>query len=112
MGAWMLPTYVDIKKAFDRVPHKRLLWNLKHIGGLKGKVLEWMRDYLKDREMRTVIREAVVQWNRLRSGGLGIPECIGSNTDYGLSGDWASTRDNGPQLGGLSDWRSALGGLL
>ena len=51
--------YLDIKKAFDRVPHKRLLWKLKHIGGLRGKVLEWMQDYLKDREMRTVIREAI-----------------------------------------------------
>ena len=40
--------YLDIKKAFDRVPHKRLLWKLKHIGGLREKVLEWMQDYLKD----------------------------------------------------------------
>ena len=52
------------------------------------------------------------QWNRWRSGGLGIHERIGSNTDYGLSGDWASTRGNGPQVGGLSDRRSPLGGLL
>ena len=28
---------------------------------------------------------AVVQWNRLHSGGLGIPERRGSNTDYSLS---------------------------
>ena len=31
-----------------------LIWKLKHIGGLRGKLLEWMQDYLKDREMRTV----------------------------------------------------------
>ena len=49
--------YLDIKKAFDRVLHKRLLWKLNHLGGLRGKVLEWMQDYFKDREMRTVIRE-------------------------------------------------------
>ena len=53
-----------------------------------------------------------VQWNRLRSAGLGIPESIGSNTDYGLSGNLASTRGNGPLVGGLSDRRPPLGGLL
>ena len=46
------------------------------------------------------------------SGGLGIPERMGSNLDYGLSGDWASTRGNGSQVGGLSDRLSLLGGLL
>ena len=39
---WVDAVYLDIKKAFDRVPHWRLLWKLKHIGGLRGKVLEWM----------------------------------------------------------------------
>ena len=29
---WMDAVYLDIKKAFDRAPHKRLLWKLKHIG--------------------------------------------------------------------------------
>ena len=32
--------------------------------------------------------------------------------DHGLSGDWASTRGNGSQTGGLSDRRSPLGDLL
>ena len=44
--------------------------------------------------------------------GLGFPEGIGSNPDYGLSGDQASTRGNGSQVGGLSYRRSPLGGLL
>ena len=52
------------------------------------------------------------QLSGLRSGCLGIPECIGSNTDYGLSGNWASTRGNSPLVGGLSDRRPPLGGLL
>ena len=56
--------------------------------------------------------EAVVQWNRMRSEGLGIPERMGSNPDYGMTGDWASTRGNGSQVGGLSDRRFPLGGLL
>ena len=57
-------------------------------------------------------KKAVVQWNRLRSGGLGIPERIGSNTDFGLSGDWASTHGNSPKVGGHSDRRPPLGGVL
>ena len=64
---WVDAVYLDIKKAFDTVLHKRLLWKLKHIGGLQGKLLEWMLDYLKDREMRTVIREATSSWRKVTS---------------------------------------------
>ena len=60
--------YLDIKKAFDRVPHRRLLWKLKHRSGLRGKVLEWMQDYLKDREMKTAIRDAASSWRNVTSG--------------------------------------------
>ena len=27
--------YFDLKKTFDKILHKRLLWKLEHIGGLK-----------------------------------------------------------------------------
>ena len=36
----------------------------------------------------------------------------GFNPGHGLSGDWASTQGNGSQMGGLSDRRFLLGGLL
>ena len=65
---WVDAVYLDFKKAFDRILHKKPLWKLKHIGGLRGKVLEWMQDYLKNREMRTVIREATSSWRNLISG--------------------------------------------
>ena len=70
MGGWMVCMYLDMKKAFDKVPHKRLLlWKLEHIGGLKGKLLKWMGDYLKDREMRTVvIRDNSSSWSGVTSG--------------------------------------------
>ena len=51
---------------------------------------------------------AMVQWNHLH---LGIPEHMGLNPDYSVSGDWASTWGNSYQVGGLSD-RSPLGNLL
>ena len=46
-----------INLAFDKVPHKWLLWKFEQDGGLKGKPLNWMEDLLKDREMRTIIRD-------------------------------------------------------
>ena len=65
---WVDAVYLDIKKAFDRVPHMRLLWKLEHEGGLKGKTLEWMRDYLHDRQMKTVIRDVDSSWCKVTSG--------------------------------------------
>ena len=33
--------YVDLQKAFDKVPHNKLLFKLKEIG-IKGKLLNWV----------------------------------------------------------------------
>ena len=35
------------------MPHKKLLWKLENFGGLKGKILAWMTDFLVGREMRS-----------------------------------------------------------
>ena len=40
--------YLDFSKAFDSVPHKRLLYKL-HNYGIRGKLLEWIEDFLTDR---------------------------------------------------------------
>ena len=34
---WVNAVNLNTKKAFDRVPHRRLVWKLNLIGGLKGK---------------------------------------------------------------------------
>jgi len=65
---WADCVYLDLKKAFDKVPHRRLLWKLEHVGGLKGGLLKWMEDYLRDREMRTVIKDQKSEWCRVISG--------------------------------------------
>lgn len=44
---WVECVYLDLKKAFDKVPHKRLIWKLKHVGGVRGPILDWMMDFLK-----------------------------------------------------------------
>ena len=40
---------MDFKKAFDTVPHIRLLKKLEGYG-VKGKVLNWIKSFLKGRE--------------------------------------------------------------
>ena len=53
---WIYCIYLDLKKAFDKVPHKTLIWKLENIGRLGGSTLKWMTDILTGREMRTVVR--------------------------------------------------------
>ena len=65
---WADCIYLDLKKAFDKVPHKRLLWKLESLGGLKGKILAWMTDFLVGREMRTVVRGCKSSWRKVTSG--------------------------------------------
>ena len=65
---WVDTVCLDIRKAFDRVPHKSLIWKLEHKGGLKGTLLEWMKDYIQDREIRTVIRDCSSSWCEVTSG--------------------------------------------
>ena len=45
---------MDYRKAFDSLPYERLLVKL-HAHGIRGKVLQWIRNFLKDREQRVVI---------------------------------------------------------
>ena len=43
--------YLDFRKAFDSVPHKRLLIKLKNYG-IHGSLLDWISDFLTDRRQR------------------------------------------------------------
>lgn len=64
---WVDSIYLDLKKAFDRAPHQRLIWKIKHKGGVKGKLLQWMEDFLIARKMRTVIRGNYSPWLKVTS---------------------------------------------
>ena len=39
---WTDCIYLDLKNGFNKVLHRRLLWKLEHIGGLKGTLKNWM----------------------------------------------------------------------
>ena len=46
--------YLDFSKAFDKVPHQRLIAKLE-AHGISGRVLHWISDWLSNRRQRTVL---------------------------------------------------------
>ena len=48
--------YLDFQKAFDKVPHRRLLNFKLRAHGVQGKILAWIEDWLTGRRQRVGIR--------------------------------------------------------
>ena len=59
--------FLDIKKAFDSVPHRRLILKLKQYG-ITGNVLGWIRDFLTNRMQRVTVHGHNSDWKRVISG--------------------------------------------
>ncbi|CAM4529159.1 unnamed protein product [Caretta caretta] len=59
--------YLDFQKAFDKVPHQRLLCKL-NCHGIRGKILSWTENWLKDREQRVGINGKFSEWRGVTSG--------------------------------------------
>ena len=59
--------YLDFQKAFDTVPHKRLIIKLKS-HGVAGKTLRWLEDWLSHRKQRVVINGKSSAWRDVISG--------------------------------------------
>ena len=53
--------YLDFAKAFDKVPHKRLLAKCEGLG-VRGKVLGLIEEWLKNRKQRVVLNGKSSQW--------------------------------------------------
>ena len=62
--------YLDISKAFDRVWHTGLLSKLEAVG-IRGKLLNWFRDYLSCRMQATVIKG---EKSDFKSVSAGVPQ--------------------------------------
>jgi hypothetical protein len=85
---------IDLSKAFDTVPHQKLLVELKEMGCGSGS-LEWFRSYLMNRSQRVVVKPIITKWKSVSRGfpqggglspllfniyGRNIPACSDSTT--------------------------------
>ncbi len=59
--------YLDFAKAFDRVPHQRLLAKIYNLG-IRGDIFNWIKDFLSNREQRVVINTTYSDWTSVVSG--------------------------------------------
>nr|XP_047146125.1 uncharacterized protein LOC124818997 [Hydra vulgaris] len=59
--------FLDFSKAFDSVPHSRLLLKLKSFG-IVGKLLQWCKAFLANRKQRVVLGLFESEWETVRSG--------------------------------------------
>ena len=58
--------YLDFKKAFDSVPHKRLIVLRQY--GVTGRTLNWITDFLLGRQQSMVINHSRFSWQPVKSG--------------------------------------------
>ena len=59
--------YLDLSKAFDKVPHHLLLRKLSDFG-IHGSLLSWFHSYLSDRRQRVVLHGVYSEWLPVTSG--------------------------------------------
>ena len=59
---------LDFSKAFDTVPHQRMLGKLSFYG-IKGPLLNWIAAFLKDRHQRVVVEGMTSGPEPVDSGG-------------------------------------------
>ena len=58
---------LDFSKAFDKVPHERLLLKLHHVG-VRGLLLAWIRDFLTGRTQQVTLEGEVSSTSSVTSG--------------------------------------------
>ena len=59
--------YLDLSKAFDRVPHERLLLKLSS-HGVTGDIFNWVKSWLSNRKQRVVLNGSCSKWTDVTSG--------------------------------------------
>ena len=58
--------YLDFHKAFDKVPHQRLILKLKS-HGMGNSIINWIEQWLNDRRQRVVVDGEISSWKSVLS---------------------------------------------
>ena len=66
-GAQIDTIILDFSKAFDKVPHQRLLMKLAHYG-IQGILLDWVKDFLSNRSQIVILNNASSEPTEVLSG--------------------------------------------
>ena len=59
--------YMDYAKAFDTVPHQRLLCQVESFG-ISGNLLQWIKSFLSNRQQKVLANGVESSWSRVISG--------------------------------------------
>ena len=59
--------YLDFQKAFNKVPHQRLLLKLK-AHGIGNDIINWIVEWLTHRRQRVIVGGEISNWNSVLSG--------------------------------------------
>ena len=59
--------YLDFQKAFDEVPHERLMVKV-NAHGIQGDAARWIRNWLAGRRQRVCINQSYSNWAPVTSG--------------------------------------------
>ena len=60
--------YLDLRKAFDKVPHVELLSKIKHQFQIEGNLLAWLESFLTSRRQRVTVGRKYSEWAEVTSG--------------------------------------------
>ena len=67
LGGQIDVIYTDLNKAFDTVPHKRLIYRMRRCG-FNLNIIKWVKDFLTDRRHRVKINDSYSPWHKVLSG--------------------------------------------
>ena len=96
--------YLDLKKAFDSVPHQRLLLKLKR-NGISRNILKWITNFLSNRKQRVTLNGVSSEWTNVTSG---VPQ----GSVLGPPGIFLAILGRGPRaspIGEISDVNPEFG---
>ena len=72
-GGQIDAVYTDFEKAFDKVPHNRLISKLSSYGINKKTVIKWIQDFQTARKFRVRVNLSHSAWSDVTGG---IPCCL------------------------------------